>query len=115
MQIANFDINPKTVTAANPTTEPVIEVAQEREMQDTPQQPSRNPTPTGWDNSATVPARNVPMHRRKNFEFQHRANAATLIPGEIISNEVKLDMYDNPFIVPEPTSGYVQYLQPDLE
>ena len=68
-----------------------------------------------WDNSATVPARNVPMHRRKNFEFQHRANAATLIPGETISNEVKLDMYGNPFIVPEPTSGFVQYLQPDNE
>ena len=68
-----------------------------------------------WDNSATVPARNVPMHRRKNFEFQHRANAATLIPGETISNEVKLDMYGNPFIVPDAASGYVQYLQPDDE
>ena len=68
-----------------------------------------------WDKPATVPARNVPMHRRKNFEFQHRANAATLIPGETISNEVKLDMYGNPFIVPDATSGYVQYLQHDDE
>ena len=47
MQIANFDINPKTVTAANPRTEPETEVALEKEMQATPQQPSQDPTPTG--------------------------------------------------------------------
>jgi hypothetical protein len=57
----------------------------------------------------------VPTHRRKNFEFKHRANAATLIPGETISNEVKLDMYGNPFIVPDAASGCVQYRQPDDE
>jgi hypothetical protein len=68
-----------------------------------------------WEKPASVSAPTVPNHRRKKFEFTHRANAVTMVPGETISNEVKLDMYGNPFIVPEPASGFVQYLQPDIE
>jgi hypothetical protein len=67
-----------------------------------------------WENKATVPASNAPTHRRKKFEFKHRVNVATREPGQILS-EVKMDMYGNSFIVPDPTSGYVQYLQPDDE
>ena len=77
--------------------------------------PAPQPRPyPNWDNKATVPASTVPTHRRKKFEFNHRVNVATREPGQILS-EVKMDLYGNPFIVPDPTSGYVQYLQPDDE
>ena len=67
-----------------------------------------------WERPATVPASTVPTHRRKKFEFNHRVNVATREPGQILS-EVKMDMYGNPFIVPDAASGFVQYLQPDDE
>jgi hypothetical protein len=67
-----------------------------------------------WENKATVPASTVPTHRRNKFEFKHRVNVATREPGQIIS-EVKIDMYGNPFIIPDAASGFVQYLQPDDE
>ena len=77
--------------------------------------PAAQPRPyPNWENKATVPASTAPTHRRKKFEFNHRVNVATREPGQTIS-EVKIDMYGNPFIVPDAASGYVQYLQPDDE
>jgi hypothetical protein len=34
------------------------------------------------------------------------------VPGQILNTEVRFDMYSNPFIVPEPNTGFVQYLNP---
>ena len=42
------------------------------------------------------------------------AIVATREVGQTIG-EVKFDMYGNTYIVTEPASGFVQYLQPDNE
>jgi hypothetical protein len=105
------ETNPKNEATIIPETE-IPEAALETEMPAALQVQATPRAYPHWENPATKPQQATPTHLKPKFEFKHRANVVTTMPGQILNTEVRFDMYSNPFIVPEPNTGFVQYLNP---